>query len=210
MSIATSSLRALVVAAVLPAVAGCGLHGQLGDLLAFVTSDFRLRAVDHARLAGVDVRDLRRPADLGADDLARLAVTAASGTFPLDLRLVLESENRSSAPAIIRQFDWRLTLDDEDVASGLSPETIELPARGSQAFPFDVRADLRSWVRGRTRDGLADLVVGLFDPDRTQPRLVLSIRPTFEVLGREQRAPRFIDVPIRVPRVSVRDPRGRR
>jgi LEA14-like dessication related protein len=190
----------LVALGLTSATAACGLHGQFADLATFAISDFRLRDVDEARLAGVNVRDLRRPSDLGVDDAARVAVSAATGTFPLELRLTLESENRSDAPATIRQFDWKLRLDDVEVAAGLSPETIELPARGLQTFPFEVRADLRDWLRERSRDAIADLAVGLFDPDRRQARVVLAISPTFEIFGRERRMP-FVDVPIRVPRV---------
>jgi hypothetical protein len=143
----------LVALGLTSATAACGLHGQFADLATFAISDFRLRDVDEARLAGVNVRDLRRPSDLGVDDAARVAVSAATGTFPLELRLTLESENRSDAPATIRQFDWKLRLDDVEVAAGLSPETIELPARGLQTFPFEVRADLRDWLRERSPAG---------------------------------------------------------
>jgi hypothetical protein len=195
--------RVTVVLIVAAATVGCALQSQLGQMRAFADSRFRVVAMDEARLAGVDIRSVRRAGDIGLADAARIVASTMAGTLPLDLGLTIEATNRGDVEALMRRFAWKLRFDDVDVGSGESSTDIRLPASGSTTFPLALSTDIRELVRDRSREAIVDVAVGIVDPDRRPPRIALMIRPTFEIFGRIVQAPGYTAVPLTLPSLAV-------
>jgi hypothetical protein len=176
---------------------GCAsLGAQARQMRVFADSAFRIAAVDDVRLAGVDVRDVRRPSDIGVADVARIVATTVAGTLPFDLALTIEATNRGDVDGRMRQFDWKLRLDDVEVAEGASTTDIRLPVGDVATFPLTVSTDVRDLVKGQSREAIVDVAAGIVDPERRPPRISLMIRPTFEIFGRPVRAPGYVTVPL--------------
>jgi hypothetical protein len=188
--------RFLAIVLVVATTGGCGLREQALQMRAFADSAFRVVSVDDARLAGVDVRDVRRPSDLSVADAARIVATTAAGTLPLDLAFTIEAANRRDIDVRMRQFDWKLRFDDVEVSEGASETDIRIPVGGVTTFPLSMTSDLRDLVRDRSRDAIVDVASGIVDPERRPPRISLLIRPTFELFGRPVRTPGYVTVPL--------------
>ena len=103
----TSAVAALTVA-----LAGCA---TLRQITALRRVDFSLAGVEDGRLAGVELRRIASYRDLGARDIARIALAVTRGDVPLDFRVMIRAENPAGnrTAATMVRLAWTLLLDDQ-------------------------------------------------------------------------------------------------
>lgn len=168
----------------------CGISEQVQQAKAFQDVDVRLAGVTQATVAGIDVTQVRQPADLTVAQRATLAAAYATGNLPLRMQLNLEFRNPNPETAALNELDYIALLDGKQVATGRTTQRIEVAGNGGLAVaPVTLESNLRQALGEQTAGALAGFALGLADRDRAPMRLTLRLRPTFITSGGRRIAP---------------------
>jgi len=166
----------LALAALAAAAAGCA---TLRQVTALRRVDFSLAGVQDGRLAGVDLRRIANYSDLGAVDVARIALAVTRRDVPLEFRVMIRADNpvdNRTAATVVR-LAWTLLLDDKETISGVLDTTVTMPPGQTAYIPLPMRVNLREFFDGPAQSlvDLAASVAGL----RSQPtRIAVRAVPT--------------------------------
>lgn len=154
--------------------AGCAI---LEQTLALRQVQFAFDGVNQARLAGVDIDNLRGYEDLGAVGIARIGAAVAQGQLPLSFTALIGAENPvdNQADARVTKLDWTLLLDDTETISGIFNDDRLIPRGQRSQIPLSMELDLIRFFGSNMRDlvNLASAVSG-----HGQSELALRVRPT--------------------------------
>jgi hypothetical protein len=183
----------LIAFAILVSI-GCGVNKQVQQMKSFGKNEFRLLSVDSTTLAGVDVQHVNQLSDLSTVDKARILASFASGTVPLYTSLLIETRNKSSEENALNKLEWKLLLDGNEIANGISNERIIVPADSTVAFRLPVNSDVRKLLKKDERDAVINLALGLADLSRNPARITVKVKPTFIVAGKEVKYPGFVNI----------------
>lgn len=184
-------LRALALLLVAGGLLSCQ---TLREVATLKDVQFRLDRASDARLAGVDLDEIRSYQDLRGADVARLAASVSEGELPLSFTLHVEAENPSSnsVDARLTKMDWTLLLDEQETVSGVFDREVVLPPGTPKDVPVDLRLDLIEFF-DQNLQGLVDLasaVSGEGPPTNVQ----LRVRPTVRTPLGEMKYPNPITV----------------
>lgn len=116
--------------------------------------NFRIDRVADARLAGVQLGDIRSYDDISAGDMLRLSAAIAEGEMPLSFTLMLDATNPedNAVDARLTKMDWTLLLNDRETVSGVFDREIVLPPGAPTAVPIDVQLDVVEFFDNNLRD----------------------------------------------------------
>lgn len=143
--------------------------------------DFGIAGVENARLAGVDVDDIREYEDLSATQIARLGLALASNRMPFDFQLQLSALNPADNDVAARlvRMDWSLWLEDRETVSGTLDRTYVLEPGQPEEIPLTISLDLLEFF-DRNAEDLVDLVLAATGQGGAPARLSLRARPTID------------------------------
>ena len=143
--------------------------------------DFGIAGVEDARLAGVDVEDIRDYDDLSATQIARLGLALASNRMPFDFQLELSALNPADNDVAARlvRMDWSLWLENRETVSGTLDRTFVLEPGQPQEIPISISLDLLEFF-DRNAEDLVDLVLAATGQGGSPTRLSLRARPTID------------------------------
>ncbi|WP_375416046.1 hypothetical protein [uncultured Hymenobacter sp.] len=171
-------------------LSGCGIREQVQQAKAFKDVDVRLASVTQATVAGIDVTQMRQPADLSAAQRATIAGAYASGNLPLRMLVNLELRNPNPETAALNELDYLALLDGRQFATGRTTERVEVAGNGGVAqVPVTLESNLREALGEQSAASIAGFALGLADRERAPMRLTLRLRPTFITSGGRRIAP---------------------
>lgn len=171
-----SAITALVlIVAAAGFLAGCQTLRGVSNLRKV---DFTLDRVSEARLAGVDLRNVRSYEDLGATDMLRLSAAIADNEMPLSFTVHVGARNpeTNDQDARLTQMDWRLFINETETINGRFDREVVIPPGQPTDIPIDMELDLVRFFDGNLREivNLALALGGDGDPANIQ----LRARPT--------------------------------
>ncbi len=142
---------------------------------------FNLGAVDDPRLAGVPIARIASFRDLGATDVARLALAATGGEFPLEFSLNVRAQNPADnrAAATMVRLGWTLLLDDKETIRGVLDSSYAIPPGQTVNIPLRMRVDLRQYFEGGAEQ-LVNLAAGLVGVRADSTRVALEVLPRID------------------------------
>lgn len=137
----------LLLLGLLASTASCAVLQQVAAL---TRVEFALNAVRDGRLADVDLARIASYRDLGAGDVARLALAASRGALPFEFTVPVSAYNPSGngVAATMVRFGWALDLDGREALRGTVDSTVSIPAGGTVEIPLTMRIDLVEFVGG--------------------------------------------------------------
>jgi hypothetical protein len=188
--------RFLYGAAVLFALAGCGINKQARQLKAFEKCRYEILAADSVFVAGADVQKLidSRGADLSS--LPGVAVGFLSRDIPLTGILQVRITNPSGTLAGVNQFRYKLLVRDKEVVEGISDQRIMVKPGETVTVPLKINANV---YRLLTDGSTIQEVLGFMQsaqgaaPVRTT-KLGLKIKPTLTLGNQSLNYPGYITV----------------
>lgn len=184
-----SPVRALALATLLLACTQCSVSEQVKEspsgknmtaealeTQAYGQVQYRLNSVDEASLGGQNIVAVRQATDLPAPQQAQLQTALQSGSLPLHLKLRVFARNPSPANLQLRQLDYQLLLDGQELAAGTAARDMTLEASSIQTIPLAVDVALPADKLGA---GAPAFAAGLTDLARPDRRLTLRMRPQY-------------------------------
>jgi hypothetical protein len=157
---------------------GCATLQQIAALRHV---QFGLAGARDARLAGVPITRIASYRDLGAADVARLALAVSRNELPLDFVLDVSAENPAdnAATATMVRLAWTLLLDDRETISGALDSSIALAPGVVTTIPLRMQLNLRQFFDGPA-ESLIDLAAGLAGARADPTRITLRAVPTID------------------------------
>jgi hypothetical protein len=168
---------------------------QIKEALTLAKCDFRLKDVASLKLDKIDVMGIKSYSDINLLDLASLGAAFASGTLPLNLKLNVEVRNPNTVKAALNRLDWKLMIDQNQVAEGSTNSRVEVqPNGGISSMPLDITTDLKKVLSGQSLTSLVNLVLNLCDAGGKPSTLTLKAKPWISVGNSTIAYPGYINV----------------
>jgi len=158
-------------------IAGCQTLRGVSNLRKV---DFTLDRVSEARLAGVDLREVRSYEDIGATDMLRLSAAIAENEMPLSFTVHIGARNpeTNDQDARLTQMDWRLFINETETIAGRFDREVVIPPGQPTDIPIDMDLDLVRFFDGNLRE-IVNLALAL-GGDGEPANIQLRARPTVQ------------------------------
>jgi len=175
---------------------GCGINRQAQQIKALEDCTYRITGVQQVSLAGTDVKKLLQDQNFSLTSLPGVALGLLRKDIPLRANLNLEITNPSTNLAAINQFEYKILVNNTDLAEGIVNQNVSI----GQGQTVTVPVQLVSNVYGLISNGnvFNDIVKaaqkGSSSRDEKLGLLTIKIKPTFMIGNTPVKYPGYITI----------------
>lgn len=177
-------------------VCGCGINKQAQQMKALEKCTYRITSADEITVGGADVKKLFDGQDLNLASLPGIAFGLLRQDVPLKARLNLEVKNPSGDIASINQFEYKILINNADLAEGVVNQEVVVPAGQSTVVPVNMVVNLYPFVSNKKvmNEVSEFLKAGKTGSAEKKGLLTLKIRPSIKVGNSLVKYPGFITI----------------
>ena len=147
---------------------------------------FKLGDVNNFTINGINISNKRSLQDFNALEIINLTQVIASGKLPASFTLNVEAKNPNDGSggypktnATIKEFPWRLEVDDVETIAGNIGTPVTVPGTGEvQNIPLTMNIDLMQFFGNKGLDNLVNLALTLGGQQGSSSKLSLFATPT--------------------------------
>ncbi|GAB4025038.1 hypothetical protein [Spirosoma koreense] len=178
----------------------CGINRQVQQAKGLSKSQYAIHSADSVTIAGYDIqefKDIRQLEDISPLNYPRIAAGLLGKDIPFHANVNLEIVNPTQDTAAINQFDYRLLLAGNELATGTVDRRVAVPPGGGKVLvAIPVNANAYGLVASSaTRTAFVDLIRSLAGSSQVTPsRITLKIRPTLTLGNKQVKYPGYIDI----------------
>ena len=181
----------MVLAAVL-LVTSCRYARELSTLR---KCEFRLSGVDNYVFSGIRMDEIQSYNDLNIGQLGKITAGMMKGNLPLSFIVHIEALNPNPHNASLNKLDYIAFIDDVQIAEGsVTEKTVIAPSGGMSLIPLTVNTNLLDAFSKESLQALFNLVLNLSDAGKTPTRIIIKIKPTISIAGKDIVYPAYIRV----------------
>lgn len=172
-------LLTLAVASLI-CVSCSGLLNQVQETAALKNCKFSLNSVQSISLAGINIKTLGK-SDLTAANVAKLSAALLTKNIPLDMTVQIGIKNPTAKAASLNTMDWKLDIDNMELANGTTTKKVSIPASSKASMPLSVNVNT---YKVFSKDGISSLknfVQSFSKTDATSSRVAIKVNPTIAV-----------------------------
>jgi hypothetical protein len=130
---------------------------------------FKLGAVNNFTLNGVSLSGKTKIQDFSATDILKISAAVARGSLPVSFVLNVDAKNPNdgtggykSTNATIKDFPWRLMIDNKETISGDLASPVSVPGTGQLVtIPLRMNLDLVSFFKDKNYESLINLALNI-------------------------------------------------
>ena len=130
---------------------------------------FKLGEVSGFTLNGVSLNGKTRIQDFSSLDILKISAAVARGTLPVSFILNVDARNPNDGTggfkktnATIKNFPWRLFIDNKETISGDLASPVTVPGTGESInIPLRMNIDLVSFFKNKDYESLINLALNL-------------------------------------------------
>lgn len=187
--------KILLVCLMAIGLAGCGINRQAQQIKALERCKYRVTSADEITLAGADVKKMILNQDINLGSLPGLALGLLRRDIPLRARLNLEVKNPSGNDAAINQFEYKILINRQELASGFVNQEVNIAAGQSTIVPVDMEANIYPFIsNSKVMKEITDFIQSGKNGPEQKGILTLKIRPSIKVAGGLVKYPGFITI----------------
>jgi len=177
-------------------ISSCGINKQAQQIKALEKCRYKITSADQVTLGGADVKKMIINQDLNLASLPGLALGLLRKDVPLRARLNLEVQNPTGDDASINEFEYKILINKQELATGFVNQALNVAAGSSTTVPVDMEVNVypfisNSKVMGEISDFLKSGKNG--GPEK-KGILTLKIRPSIKVGNTLVKYPGFITI----------------
>lgn len=147
---------------------------------------FKLGDVNNFTINGINISNKRSLQDFNALEIINLTQVIAAGKLPASFTLNVEAKNPNDGSggypktnATIKEFPWRLEVDDVETIAGNIGTPVTVPGTGEvQNIPLTMNIDLMEFFGNKGLDNLVNLALTLGGQQGSASKLALFATPT--------------------------------
>jgi len=183
-----------LLAALIVTFAGCGINQQAQQIKALGDCTYRITTVQQVLLAGTDVKKLINQQDFNIGSLPGIALGLLRKDIPLRANLNLEITNPSAKLAAINQFEYKILINNTELADGLINQPVSIAQGQTANVPVQLSSNIYSLISGGNM--LNDIIKAAkkSGPDEKLGLLTIKIKPTFMIAGTPFKYPGYITI----------------
>ncbi|TCC99244.1 hypothetical protein FBD94_06080 [Pedobacter hiemivivus] len=177
-------------------LSSCSINKQAQQIKALEKCRYKITSADQVTLGGADVKKMIINQDINLASLPGLALGLLRKDVPLRARLNLEVQNPTGDDAAINEFEYKILINKQELATGFINQALNVAAGQSTTVPVDMEVNVypfisNSKVMGEISDFLKSGKNG--GPEK-KGILTLKIRPSIKVGNTLVKYPGFITI----------------
>ena len=169
----------LFTAAVL--LTACDVLKQVEGMQMLSKCEFRINTISDIQLAGVNVSNIRKIADVNPLDALLITNAWMNDQLTLKFNLNLQVKNPNSQPASMNRMDWILFIDDKQMLDGAVNERFVTGAGETGNLPVMINFNLAEVLKGESKDKIISTALGLIDGSGKSTRVMVKLKPSVMV-----------------------------
>jgi hypothetical protein len=165
---------------------GCATLDEVFNAMSNVQRlKFKVSGVSGFAVAGIDISQKQKPADLTVMDGINLMTSYSRKKLPASFVLNVEALNPNDGTggsprtsSTLNSFEWRLLIDDKPTITGNIDRPIEIPGTGqATVIPLQISLDLMEFFKEKGYNDLINLALALGGAKSDIARLTIDAQP---------------------------------
>ena len=182
-------LSILVLAASL-LVVSCGIKDQKNEIENLSKCKFQIKSFKEVSIAGTPLQKIIDKGSLDITRLPNIAIAALQQNIPLAGIVNLEISNPTKSKASINEFDYIILFENQELASGVVDQVINVPADETTVVPLKIKGDIYNMIFGNDK-ALLNFLLG---DNSSKANFTIKVKPTFVVAGQKIKYPGYISI----------------
>jgi len=173
----------LLSIALLLTTSSCSMYETMVNLSRL---KFKLGDVVNFTVGGINITNKRSVSDFSSVEVLKLTSALTSGKLPASFTLNVEAKNPNDGSggypktdATLKEFPWRLEIDEVETISGNIGAPVSVPGTGEITnIPLTMNIDLIEFFGNKGYDNLLNLALDLGGQQGSSSKLSLYATPT--------------------------------
>lgn len=173
----------------------CDASRQANALNTLSKCKYELVGIDSLFLAGADINDMIENRQLDISRLPGMALSFLNQRLPLNASLQLEITNPTRNLAGIREFQYIIMIDNEEMIEGTSDLPIAVEGNSKAIVPVKINANVYKLINNSNNlQKFLNLIDG--DPQQAMDpiQVTFKIKPTISLAGKAIDYPGYINI----------------
>ncbi len=158
--------KILFITLLLSVVSACSVYQTMMNISRL---KYKLKNVSNFRINGIDISGKSNLKDFGAMQVIQLTSLVAKGELPVSFTLNIEAQNPNDGSGgypptdiTIREFPWKLYINDKETISGDITEPIKVPGVGEKVIiPLTAELNLLKFFKSNGFNDAVKLIFAL-------------------------------------------------
>ena len=187
--------KILSVCLVLVVLYGCGVNKQAQQIAALEKCTYRLLSAEQVTIGGTNINNFANLQDLNLSSLPGLALGLFTKDVPLKARLNLEITNPTSTTAAINDFEYKVLINNQELATGLVNQVVDVQPGGTTVIPVNINLNAYRFISNKqVMQEVAAFLQSGTDSVERKGQLTLRIKPSIKVAGALVKYPGFFTI----------------
>lgn len=183
--------KLLVICVAAVTLFSCGVNKQAQQIKALEKCTYRVVSASNISVAGTDVKRLMNNQDINLGSLPALAFGLLRKDVPLRATINMEINNPAGNLAAINQFEYKILINNQELADGFVDRQISIAAGQTVTVPVAVNVNVYQFIsNARVMSEISDFLRG---GDR-KGLVTLKIKPSIMVGGALIKYPGYITI----------------
>ena len=171
---------------------GCGVNKQAQQIKALENCKYKVISASNLSVAGTNVQKLINNQNINLGSLPALAFGLLRKDVPLHATLNMEVMNPSSNQAAINEFEYKVLINNQELATGFVNQLVNVAAGQSVVVPVDINVNIYQFIsNAKVMSEISDFMRG---SSGKKGLVTLKIRPSIMVGNTLVKYPGFISI----------------
>lgn len=176
-------------------ISSCGINQQAAQIKALEKCTYRITSAEQVTLGGADVKKMLSNGDINLGSLPGLALGLLRKDVPLRARLNLEVKNPTGNDAAINEFEYKILINRQELATGFVNQALNVAAGQSSTVPVDMEINVYPFVsNSKVMGEISEFLKSSKGGPEKKGILTLKIKPSIKVGNTLVKYPGFITV----------------
>ena len=176
-------------------VFGCGVNKQAQQIKALENCTYKITSVDQISLAGTDLKRLINQQDFNIASLPGVALGLLRKDIPLRASLNLEINNPSANLAAINQFEYKILVNNTDLAEGVVNQVVSIAQGQTVTVPVQLTSNIYHLIsNGNVLNDILKAAQKGSKSDEKLGLLTIKIKPTIMLGNTPVKYPGYITI----------------
>lgn len=187
--------KILSICIALIVLSGCGVNKQAQQIAALEKCTYKLLSAEQITVGGTNVGNIMNMEELNLASLPGLALGLLTQDVPLKAKLNLEIKNPTTTAAAINDFEYKVLINNQELATGLVNQPVEVQPGGTTVVPVNINLNAYKFISNRqVMQEIAAFLQAGSDSTEKKGQLTLKIKPSIKVAGALVKYPGFFTI----------------